>query len=92
MIISYQTIPNRYLNFQHYAARGGHLDVCRALLDHGASVNAQTRSGGVTALQRAAYRGHIDICRLLLQVGADSRITDMDGKTALHKVRRFKEP
>lgn len=40
----------------HYAARNGHLDVCRILLENGADVNAVTR-GGVTALCRAATTG-----------------------------------
>lgn len=40
----------------HYAARNGHMDVCKFLIDQGADINAVTR-GGVTALCRAASTG-----------------------------------
>jgi hypothetical protein len=45
-----------------------------------------TSTGGATPLHRAAYAGHMDIIRLLLGNKADPRLTDSDGKTALHKV------
>lgn len=73
--------------FQHYAARNGHIDVCKVLLDHGASVNACTRSGCVTPLQRAAYGGKTEVVKLLVGKGADVCLQDTDGKTALHKVK-----
>lgn len=41
----------------HYAARAGHLDVCRFLLAHGADINAVTKAGRATALHRAASVG-----------------------------------
>lgn len=41
----------------HYAARGGHLDVCKVLLANGADINAVTKSGQATALHRAASAG-----------------------------------
>lgn len=44
----------------HYAARKGHLDVCNALIDAGADVNACTRSGNVTPLIRAAMMGKLN--------------------------------
>ena len=72
--------------FQHYASRNGHCDACRSLLDFGGKVNAQTRSGGVTPLHRAAYSGHQDVTELLIIRGADVTLVDTDGKTALHKV------
>lgn len=40
----------------HYAARSGHLSVCRILLDAGIAVDERTH-GGVTALHRAAMMG-----------------------------------
>lgn len=70
----------------HYAARSGHLEVCRLLLRHGAEVDAQTRGGGVTPLQRAAMRGRVDVVRLFVETGrANVRLQDVDGKTALHR-------
>lgn len=41
----------------HYAARGGHLGVCKLLLSRGANINATTKSGQATALHRAATAG-----------------------------------
>ena len=71
---------------QHYAARNGHAEVCSRLLAHGACVNAQTRSGRVTSLQRAAYGNHVACVKVLLRHKADVLLQDDDGKTALHKV------
>lgn len=36
----------------HYAARAGHFDICRMLLNAGANVNATTRAGQATPLHR----------------------------------------
>lgn len=69
----------------HYAARSGHVDICRLLLNHGACPNACTRSGNVTPLHRAAYSGQIEVVRLLLERKASVCHQDADGKTALHK-------
>lgn len=41
----------------HYAARAGHIGVCKILLNAGASVNAATRAGKATPLHRAALAG-----------------------------------
>lgn len=37
----------------HYAARNGHLDVCKVLLRNDADINSTTKSGHATALHRA---------------------------------------
>lgn len=68
----------------HYAARSGHLSICRVLLDAGIGVDERTH-GGVTALHRAAMMGHTDIVDLLLARKADPSVQDSDGKTALHR-------
>ena len=59
--------------------------MCELLLSLGADPNAATRSGGATALQRAAYTGHVAVVRLLLAAGAAPAQQDGDGQTALHK-------
>lgn len=70
----------------HYAARAGHMDVCRLLLRGGAEVESGTKSGAVTPLQRAALRGKVDVVQLLVEQGrANVRTEDADGKTALHR-------
>ncbi|XP_058815221.1 ankyrin repeat domain-containing protein 39 [Topomyia yanbarensis] len=68
----------------HYAARNGHLSICRILLDSGISVD-ETTHGGATALHRAAMMGHHQIVELLLTRKADPLLQDSDGKTALHR-------
>ena len=52
------------------AARGGHIDAMRVLLERGAEMDV-TESYGNTALMFACYEGHIDAARLLLGRGAD---------------------
>lgn len=69
----------------HYAARNGHYKVCETLLQHGADVNATTRSIGATPLHRAVTQGHTKVIDLLLEHGADANLRDADGKTPLHR-------
>ncbi|KAL6754083.1 ankyrin repeat-containing domain protein [Haematococcus lacustris] len=69
----------------HYAARAGHEEVVRLLLNRGALVDARTHAGQATALHRAAAQGHVPVLQLLLAAGADARLQDSDGETALHK-------
>lgn len=69
----------------HYAARSGSIDVCEVLLQSSANVNAVTRAGLATPLQRAALAGKEQVLELLLKYGADPKLQDMDGRTALHR-------
>ncbi len=58
------------------------LQVARALITHGADVNAVSTSG-VTALMLAAAHDNTPIVGLLLQSGADAAKKSPEGKTAL---------
>lgn len=69
----------------HYAARAGHYEICRILLEAGIGVNERTHGGGATALHRAAMMGRDKIIKLLLAHKADALLQDSDGKTALHR-------
>ncbi|XP_066156146.1 ankyrin repeat domain-containing protein 39 [Euwallacea fornicatus] len=69
----------------HYAARNGHLDICRYLVKNGAAVNSVTRAGRATALHRAASAGKSSVVSFLLSMKADGTLQDSDGKTALHR-------
>ncbi|KRT85630.1 Ankyrin repeat-containing protein, partial [Oryctes borbonicus] len=69
----------------HYAARNGHLDICKYLLVRNSDVNAVTKAGLATSLHRACSSGWYDIVKILLDFKADVNLQDADGKTALHR-------
>ena len=56
----------------HAAAGGRCRDAVRALIEHGAGVNAR-QEGGWTALHAAAQNGDVDMVQLLIAAGADIR-------------------
>ncbi|XP_076082647.1 uncharacterized protein LOC143053755 [Mytilus galloprovincialis] len=71
-----------------FAARRGHLEICKLLIDRGCKIDI-TCEGGVTALMSAANGGHLEICRLLIDTGCKIDITDPRyGETALHCAAR----
>ena len=69
----------------HYSCRNNHPSLVTYLLQKGACVNAQTKSGRDTPLHRASYAGHQDIVSTLLQHGANILMTNADGQTAFHR-------
>jgi ankyrin repeat protein len=70
----------------HTAARFGHAEAVRLLLDNGADVN---RVSGVdsTALGAAATGGHVEVIRILIEYGADVNYRNYGG-TAEDNARR----
>lgn len=54
----------------HAAAAGRNKNAVRALLEHGADVNAR-QEGGWTALHAASQNGDVEMVRLLIGAGAD---------------------
>ena len=68
----------------HLAASEGHPDVCRLLLERGASVNAATNRYGITPLHDAAANGHDEVCQLLIQADANVNAADIVIWTPLH--------
>ena len=67
------------------AARQGHLEVVRALLDAGAAVELQLQNNnGGTALVAAAQTGKDAVVELLHQRGAALDTQGSDNETALH--------
>ena len=64
------------------AAKRGHADVCKFLLDHSAIVDS-TDTSEQTPLHLAATRGHSDVCDLLINFGASVNKVDNSNKTAL---------
>jgi len=63
------------------ASRTGKLDAVKALLDHGANINAK-ENHGQTALMWAIDENHNDVAELLLARGADFSIRSNRGFTA----------
>jgi hypothetical protein len=70
------------------AARKGHLDICRLLIDKGADIEAKDREGW-TPLHLVARRGHIEIARLLCDRGADIEALDKSEWRPLHWAAKY---
>ena len=66
----------------HEAAREGHEEMCKLLLEAG--IQADAREGlGDTALHKAAAAGQADVVRLLVEHGLDVEARNDAGETAL---------
>ncbi|HEY9151462.1 MAG TPA: ankyrin repeat domain-containing protein [Anaerolineales bacterium] len=66
----------------HSAAAGGHTELVKLLLEHGANPNAVQKSG-FTPLHAAAQNGDVQSIHALLFHGADADIKSAEGKTPL---------
>ena len=64
----------------HSAASARNLEAARALLEHGAPVNAR-QHGGWVPIHAAAQNGDRPMVELLLQYKADSKLANDEGKT-----------
>jgi ankyrin repeat protein len=64
----------------HHAARWGHTDVAKFLLDNKSDVNAKCKSNS-TPLYLAAFKGRTAVAELLLAHGADVNAMYADGNT-----------
>ena len=67
-----------------FAAREGHAETVRALIESGADVNIVTASDKMSTLTLAILNGQYDIAKYLLDNGADPRPASTDGVTALY--------
>jgi len=68
----------------HYAARQGHADAVKALVEAGANVNRISASDKTSALLIAITNGHFDIGHYLLEHGADPNLSDESGLAPLY--------
>jgi ankyrin repeat protein len=66
------------------AARQGHLDSVRALLDAGADVNQPSEGDRTTPLLIATINGRFDVAKFLLDKGASPKAASENGVTALY--------
>jgi ankyrin repeat protein len=64
------------------AARRGHEEIARAMIDTGANVDAPDPYG-VTPLMFSLISGSVQTARQLIESGADVNARDVDGRTAL---------
>ncbi|XP_068665127.1 ankyrin repeat-containing protein At5g02620-like [Aristolochia californica] len=80
---------NGYDSF-HVAAKLGHLEVLKELLQAFPELAMTTDSSNSTALHTAANQGHIDVVNLLLERDSNlAKIAKSNGKTALHSAARM---
>jgi ankyrin repeat protein len=68
----------------HFAARQGHIDVARALLDGGVNVNQLKEGDKTSPLLVAAINGQFDTGALLLERGANPNLASDNGVTPLY--------
>ena len=68
----------------HYAAKNGHTEVGKILIDHGATVNMQNKKGA-TPLQLAASEGHTETCNALIKARATVNVVNEKDRTPLYK-------
>ena len=68
----------------HYAAREGHVDTVRALVESGARINEVSPMDRSSALVIAIANGHYDLGRYLLDHGADPNLATTGGYSPLY--------
>jgi ankyrin repeat protein len=66
-----------------FAARDGHLEAARELLDGGANINQVASSDRTSPLVMAIINGHLDLAKFLLNRGALSNLATTAGLTPL---------
>ena len=74
------------LTAMHFAAREGHVDAIRALVEAGADVNTVAVSDKMSPLLLAVINGQFDMAKYLLEHGADPKPASNEGATALFAV------
>ena len=69
----------------HYAAREGHLEVVKYLINKGSNINEKDNYGGRIPLHYAAMNEHLEVVKYLINKGANIDEKDNRGVTALHQ-------
>jgi ankyrin repeat protein len=73
------------------AARAGHVEIVRALLDAGAPVNP-VRPGPQTPLHAAVATNNLELVKLLLAHGADLEAVNAMGQSSLELATTYRYP
>ena len=71
----YKTSDAGFASALHFAAKSGHIDVAKFLIEKKADINRKTQSSR-TPLHLACEKGHINMVKLLLYMGADYTLTN----------------
>ena len=69
----------------HFAAKYGHFDVCRIILDMIDDKNPSDYKGS-TPMHEAAHRGHVNICQLIFEKIAESGLRRLRSSQPVKKV------
>jgi ankyrin repeat protein len=67
-----------------FAARQGHIDAVKALVDAGADINQVSAGDRTSPLLMAIINGHYDLATLMIERGADVRLASTNGATPLY--------
>nr|XP_035963666.1 diacylglycerol kinase iota [Halichoerus grypus] len=78
----------------HHAAKTGHGEIVKYILDHGPSelLDMADSETGETALHKAACQRNRAVCQLLVDAGASLRKTDSKGKTPQDRAQQAGRP
>ena len=67
-----------------FAARDGHMQAAKALLEGGADINQVSASEKTSPLVMATMNGHFDLAKFFIDWGADPNLANNQGLTALY--------
>ncbi len=77
-------IPMGGMTALHFAARQGHMDAVRELVEAGADMDQVSVADRTSVLTSAIANGHLDIGSFLLEAGANPNLPNVDGQAALY--------
>jgi ankyrin repeat protein len=75
-----------------FAARQGHLEAVKALVENGANINEVNAGDKTSPLLIASINGHFDLAKMMLELGADPKLASTANATPLYAVINVKWP
>ena len=83
-------VDNQQDNILHSAAKFGHSDIIRLIINKGWHPIEKTNQHGKTAFLIAAEVGNFNVLSMLQELGANLNAVDAAGRSALHLACRYK--